>query len=46
MVSGVAGRTAEIEEIYGTRYGTFFRIAVAIVRDEQLAKEAVHDAGR
>ena len=35
---------AAIERIYRVRYGTFLRVAVAIVRDEQLAEEAVHDA--
>ena len=37
-------RAAAIERIYRARYGTFLRVAVAIVRDEQLAEEAVHDA--
>src|SRR5919202_4231431 len=36
--------SAEIERIYRSRYGKFLRVAVAIVRDEQLAEEAVHDA--
>src|ERR671918_560291 len=44
MVSGVSARTAEIEEIYRAGYRTFFRVVVAIVRDEQLAEEAIHDA--
>src|SRR5919202_5451210 len=35
--------SAEIERIYRSRYGKFLRVAVAIVRDEQLAEEAVHD---
>ena len=35
---------AAIERIYRVRYGTFLRVAVTIVRDEQLAEEAVHDA--
>jgi RNA polymerase sigma factor (sigma-70 family) len=34
---------AEIEEIYRSRYGAFLRVSVAIVHDEQLAEEAVHD---
>src|SRR3954453_10527924 len=34
----------EIERIYRERYGAFLRVAVAIVRDEQLGEEAVHDA--
>ena len=37
------GDAAEIESIYRRRYGKFLRVAVAIVRDEQLAEEAVHD---
>jgi RNA polymerase sigma-70 factor, ECF subfamily len=35
---------AEIEEVYRRRYGKFLRVAVAILRDEQLAEETVHDA--
>ena len=35
---------AEIEYIYRARYAAFFRVAVAILRDDQLAEEAVHDA--
>jgi RNA polymerase sigma-70 factor (ECF subfamily) len=35
---------AEIEAVYRGRYGKFLRVAVAILRDEQLAEEAVHDA--
>jgi RNA polymerase sigma-70 factor (ECF subfamily) len=38
------GDAAEIESIYRRRYGKFLRVAVAILRDEQLAEEAVHDA--
>src|ERR687884_1278991 len=34
----------QIEAAYRRRYGKFLRVAVAIVRDEQLAEEAVHDA--
>jgi RNA polymerase sigma factor (sigma-70 family) len=34
----------EIERIYRGRYSAFLRVAVAIVRDEQLGEEAVHDA--
>jgi RNA polymerase sigma-70 factor (ECF subfamily) len=34
----------EIERIYRARYGAFLRVAVAILRDEQLAEETVHDA--
>ncbi len=35
--------TGEIERVYRSRYGTFLRVAVAILRDERLAEEAVHD---
>jgi predicted RNA polymerase sigma factor len=35
---------AEIEAVYGGRYGKFLAVAVAISRDEQLAEEAVHHA--
>jgi RNA polymerase sigma-70 factor, ECF subfamily len=34
----------EIEAVYRRRYDKFLRVAVAILRDEQLAEEAVHDA--
>jgi RNA polymerase sigma-70 factor, ECF subfamily len=34
----------ELERIYRDRYGAFLRVAVAILRDEQLGEEAVHDA--
>lgn len=33
----------ELERIYRAGYGRFLRVAVAILRDEQLAEEAVHD---
>jgi RNA polymerase sigma-70 factor, ECF subfamily len=36
--------SAAIEGLYRRRYGTFLRVAVAILRDEALAEEAVHDA--
>jgi RNA polymerase sigma-70 factor (ECF subfamily) len=39
-----AAWAAEIERVYRSRYGTFLRVAVAIVGDEPLAEEAVHDA--
>jgi len=39
-----AGDSDQIEAAYRSRYGTFLRVAVAILRDEQLAEEAVHDA--
>jgi RNA polymerase sigma-70 factor (ECF subfamily) len=35
---------AEIEAVYRRGYGKFLRVAVAILRDEQLAEETVHDA--
>jgi DNA-directed RNA polymerase specialized sigma24 family protein len=35
--------TGEIERVYRARYGTFLRVAMAILRDERLAEEAVHD---
>ena len=34
----------EIERIYRDRYGAFLRVAVAILRNEQLGEEVVHDA--
>jgi RNA polymerase sigma-70 factor, ECF subfamily len=33
----------EIEAVYRRRYGKFLRVAVAILRDEQAAEEAVHE---
>ena len=44
MKVGSGHRDAEIEAVYRRRYGKFLRVAVAILRDEQLAEEAVHDA--
>lgn len=41
--SRAAELSAEVERIYRARYGRFLRVAVAILRDEQLAEEAVHD---
>jgi RNA polymerase sigma-70 factor (ECF subfamily) len=38
------GDQDEIERIYRARYGAFLRVAVAILRDEQLGEEVVHDA--
>ena len=32
-----------IEDVYRTRFPAFLRVAVAIVGDEQLARDAVHD---
>jgi RNA polymerase sigma factor (sigma-70 family) len=43
MGEGGADRAAEVERIYRSRYGTFLRVAVAIVGDERLAEEVVHD---
>jgi RNA polymerase sigma-70 factor, ECF subfamily len=37
-------QAAEIEGVYRRRYGKFLRVAVAILGDEQLGEEAVHDA--
>lgn len=34
----------EIERVYRQRYGAFLRVAVAILRDERLGEEAIHDA--
>lgn len=42
-ISSEADRLAEIERIYRGRFGKFLRVAVAILQDEQLAEEAVHD---
>ena len=43
---GVSDRdpSPDIEAVYRRRYGRFLRVAAAILRDEQLAEEAVHDA--
>ena len=35
---------AQIEEVYRERYPVFLRVAVAIVGDAELARDAVHDA--
>src|SRR2546423_6258557 len=43
MEMGQRDPRAEIEAVYRRRYGKFLRVAVAILRDEQLAEEAVHD---
>ena len=43
MEVGRSDPSAEIEAVYRRRYGKFLRVAVAILRDEQLAEEAVHD---
>jgi RNA polymerase sigma factor (sigma-70 family) len=43
MRLGRADRGSEIERIYRARYGSFLRVAVAVLRDEQLAEEAVHE---
>jgi RNA polymerase sigma-70 factor (ECF subfamily) len=43
--SGVAGvRLAELEMLYRAKFPTFLRVATAIVRDEEAARDAVHDA--
>src|SRR5438874_6607706 len=44
MEVGQRDPRAEIAAVYRRRYGKFLRVAVAILRDEQLAEEAVHDA--
>jgi RNA polymerase sigma-70 factor, ECF subfamily len=44
MEVGRRDPSREIEAVYRRRYGKFLRVAVAILRDEQLAEEAVHDA--
>lgn len=44
MEKGSRDVGAEIESVYRRRYGKFLRVAIAILRDEQLAEEAVHDA--
>src|SRR3954463_15246553 len=36
--------SAQLEQMYRSRYGAFLRVSVAIVGDEQVAEEAVHDA--
>jgi RNA polymerase sigma-70 factor, ECF subfamily len=41
--SGGDGRATEIEQLYRSRYGRFLRVAAAVLRDEQLAEEAVHE---
>jgi RNA polymerase sigma-70 factor (ECF subfamily) len=44
MEVGARDPAGKIEAVYRRRYGEFFRVAVAILRDEQLAEEAVHEA--
>ena len=44
MGGGRSDKRDEIEAVYRRRYGKFLRVAVAILRDEQVAEEAVHDA--
>jgi RNA polymerase sigma-70 factor, ECF subfamily len=44
MEVGERDPSVEIEAVYRRRYGKFLRVAVAILRDEQRAEEAVHDA--
>jgi RNA polymerase sigma factor (sigma-70 family) len=43
MEVGQRDPAAEIEAVYRSRYGKFLRVAVAILRHEQLAEEAVQD---
>lgn len=43
MRRGGSAHVDELESLYRARYGTFLRVAVAILRDEALAEEAVHD---
>lgn len=38
------GDRDEIGRIYRERYSSFLRVAVAVVRDERLGEEAVHEA--
>jgi RNA polymerase sigma-70 factor, ECF subfamily len=40
----MAERLDELEAIYRTRYNAFVRVALAIVGDEQSARDVVHDA--
>lgn len=44
MERGQRNHADELEGLYRRRYGKFLRVAVAILRDETLAEEAVHDA--
>src|SRR2546423_12294079 len=44
MEVGKRDPSTEIEAVYRHRYGKFLRVAVAILRNEELAEEAVHDA--
>ena len=37
-------RVAELELLYRAKFPTFLRVATAIARDEELARDAVHDA--
>lgn len=37
-------RLAELELLYRAKFPTFLRVATAIVRDEEVALDAVHDA--
>lgn len=38
-----ADRSIEIERIYRARFGRFLRVAVAVLGDEELGEEAVHE---
>jgi RNA polymerase sigma-70 factor (ECF subfamily) len=44
MEVGERDRSPEIEAVYRRRYGKFLRVAVAILRNEHLAEEVVHEA--
>jgi RNA polymerase sigma-70 factor (ECF subfamily) len=39
----VAARLEEIEDVYRSRHSAFLRVATAILGEEQLARDAVHD---
>jgi RNA polymerase sigma factor (sigma-70 family) len=39
----MAARLVEVENVYRSRYGSFLRVATAIIGDEDLARDAVHD---
>lgn len=39
----MVARLVEVENVYRSRYGSFLRVAAAIVGDHDLARDAVHD---
>ena len=43
MEAGEHDWSGQIELVYRRRYGNFLRVAAAIVGDERLAEEAIHD---